>query len=109
VEETQSFVDVFGCLVGAFPTKYLGIPLHYNKLRREDLQTLVDQIIKRIVRWRGRHLTQEGRLILIKTCLASISVYLLSFFKFSTWVTDLINSHMANCFWDDYEVIGNYT
>jgi hypothetical protein len=51
VEETQSFVDVFGCLVGAFPTKYLGIPLHYNKLRREDLQTLVDQIIKRIVGW----------------------------------------------------------
>jgi hypothetical protein len=35
--------------------------------------------------------------------LASIPVYLLSFFKFPRWVVDSINSHMANCFWDDYE------
>jgi hypothetical protein len=43
------------------------------------------------------------RIVLIKTCLASIPVYLLSFFKFPRWTIDLINSHMANCFWDDYE------
>jgi hypothetical protein len=93
---------VFGCPVGTFPIKYLGIPLHYNKLRREDLQPLVDTIIKRIAGWRGRLLTQAGRLILIKSCLASIPVYLLSFFKFPRWAIDFINSHMANCFWDDY-------
>jgi hypothetical protein len=42
-------------------------------------------------------------MILIKTCIASISIYLLSLFKFPRWVVDLINSHMANYFWDDYE------
>jgi hypothetical protein len=42
-------------------------------------------------------------MILIKTCIASIPIYLLSYFKFLRWVVDLINSHMANCFWDDYE------
>jgi hypothetical protein len=41
-------VEIFGCLVGAFLIKYLGVPLHYNKLRREDLQTLIEKIIKRI-------------------------------------------------------------
>jgi hypothetical protein len=30
-------------------------------------------------------------------------MYLMSFFKFSRWAIDLLNSHMANCFWDDYE------
>jgi hypothetical protein len=39
----------------------------------------------------------------MKTCLASIPVYLMSFFKFPRWTIDLINYHMANCFWDDYE------
>jgi hypothetical protein len=39
---------------------------------------------------------------LIKTCLASIPIYLPPFFKFPKWAIDLINSHMANCFWDDY-------
>jgi hypothetical protein len=47
-EELDQFADIFGCLVGDFPIKYLGIPLHYQKLRREDLQPLIDKIIKRI-------------------------------------------------------------
>jgi hypothetical protein len=62
--------------VGAFPIKYLGIPLHYNKLSREDLQPLVNKIIKRIAGWRGKLLTKAGRIILIKTCLASIPIYM---------------------------------
>jgi hypothetical protein len=102
-EDVERFARIFGCPVGEFPIKYLGIPLHHSKLRREDLQPLVDKIIKRIAGWRGKLLTQAGRLILIKSCLASIPVYLLSFFKFPRWAIDLLNSHMANCFWDDYE------
>jgi hypothetical protein len=103
VEEVESFADIFSCPIGEFSVKYLGIPLHYNKLSREDLQPLVDKIIKRIAGYRGKLLTQVGRLVLIKACIASIPIYLLSFFKFSRWAIDLINSHMPNCFWDDYE------
>jgi hypothetical protein len=102
-EEVENFAGIFGCPVGEFPIKYLGIPLHHSKLGIEDLQPLVDKIIKRIAGRRGKLLTQTGRLILIKTCLASIPVYLMSFFKFPRWAIDLLNSHMANCFWDDYE------
>jgi hypothetical protein len=101
--ELQMYSHIFGCHVGAFPIKYLEIPLHYQKLRREDLHLLIDKIFKRIAEWRGKLLTQAGRVVLIKTCLASIPVYLLSYFKFPRWAIDLINSHMANCLWDDYE------
>jgi hypothetical protein len=83
--------------------KYLGITFRFANLRREDLQPLIDNIVKRIARWRGKLLTQAGSLVLIKTCLASISVYLMSFFKLARWAIDLINSHMSSCFWDDYE------
>jgi hypothetical protein len=51
------YSDVFGCPIAAFPIKYLGIPLHYQKLRREDLQPLIDKIIKQIAGWRGKLLT----------------------------------------------------
>jgi hypothetical protein len=37
-EDIDSFVEIFGCPVGAFSIKYLGISLHYSKFRREDLQ-----------------------------------------------------------------------
>jgi hypothetical protein len=77
--------------------------VHFHKFRRENLQPLIDKILKRIAGWRGTLLTQAGRLILIKTCIAIIPIYLLSFFKFPRWVIDLINSHMSNYLWDGYE------
>lgn len=73
--------DIFGCLVGAFPIRCLGVSLHYQKLKREDLQPLVDKILKKIAGWRGKLLSNAGRIVLIKTCLASVHVYLMSFFK----------------------------
>ena len=96
-EEAASLAEVFGCPIGKFPIKYLGVPLHYDKLTREDLQPLLDKILKRIAGWRGKLLSYKGRLILIKSCLASIPVYLLSFFKFPKWALDMINSQMTNC------------
>ena len=86
-----------------FPINYLGISLHYKKLGREDLQPLVDKILKRMYGWRGKLLSHAGRIVLIKTCLASIPIYLMSFFKFPKWALKLINTHMANFLWNDYE------
>jgi hypothetical protein len=51
-DELDTYINIIGCVVGKFPIKYLGIPLHYNKLRRKDIQPLIDKILKRIVGWR---------------------------------------------------------
>ena len=37
-EETMLFARLFCCKVGSFPFNYLGIPLHFQKLRRRDIQ-----------------------------------------------------------------------
>jgi len=39
--------------------------------------------------------------MLIKACLASIPVYLLSFIKFPKWAIKIINTHMSNYLWND--------
>ena len=93
--------DIFGCVVGTFPIKYLGIPLHHDKLKREDLQPIIDKILKRIAGWRGKLLSYTARVTLIRSCLASIPVYLLSFFKFPKWALELINNQMSHCLWND--------
>lgn len=100
-EESHRTAHIFCCPVGNFPIKYLGIPLHHDKLRREDIQPLVDKILKRIEGWKGKLLSHAARVLLIKTCLASIPVYLLSFIKFPKWAIKLIATHMANCLWND--------
>jgi hypothetical protein len=102
-EEAQTFAQTLSCRLGSFPMKYLGAPLHYKKLRREDLQPVVDKVIKKAGGWRGKLLSYKAKIVLIKSCLASIPNYLLSLIKFPKWAIRMINSQIAHCFWDDYE------
>lgn len=51
-EESHRIAHVFACPIGIFPFKYLGISLHHDRLRRDDIQLLIDKIIKRIAGWR---------------------------------------------------------
>lgn len=92
-----------GCPIGSFPIKYLGVPLHQDKLKREDLKPLVDKVIKKIASWRGRLLSHAAKVTLIKTCYASIPVYLLCFIKCPKWVIKTLNTHLANCLWNESE------
>jgi hypothetical protein len=55
-EEGQNYSRIFCCKLENFPFKYLGVPPHYDKLRKEDIQPIVDKIIKRIA-WLERQTT----------------------------------------------------
>jgi hypothetical protein len=101
IEETHSFSHIFSYPVGDFPIKCLGVPLHYDNLSREDIQPLVDKILKKIAGWRGKLLSLLARAMLLKSCLASIPLYLLSFIKFPMWAIKILNSHLCNYLWND--------
>jgi hypothetical protein len=106
VEELQPFIDIFQCEVGSFPVKYLGIPLHFDRLKREDLQHLIESILRRITRWRGKLISTAAKRILIQACLSSIPIYLLSFFRFPKWALSLLDTQLENFMWNDEE--GNH-
>jgi hypothetical protein len=75
-------------------------------LKREDLQPLVDALLGRITGWRDKLLSSVAKGELVNSILASISIYLLSFFKFLKLALKLINTQLANCLWNDEE--GNH-
>lgn len=102
-EETNCFARIFCCNIGSFPIKYLEVPLHHSRLRREDIQPIVDKLMNRIAGWKGRLLSNAAKLTLIQSCLASIPIYLLSIIKFPNWAIKSINSNMANFLWNDSE------
>jgi hypothetical protein len=101
--EARNFSQIFCCKIGEFPIKYLGVPLHYSKLRKEDLQPVIDKIIKKIGGWRGKLLNVRSKLTLIQSCIVSIPVHLLAVIKFPKWALNMINSQMSNFLWDDTE------
>ena len=76
--DSQVFVQSLSCRLGSFPIKYLGVPLHHKKLRKEDLQPIVDKLLKKAAGWRGKLLSHAAKLKLVRSVLASIPIYLLS-------------------------------
>jgi len=58
-------------------------------------------MIKRVAGWKGKLLSSAGKLTLLKSCLSSIPIYLLSVIKFPKWAVESINSQMANFLWHD--------
>jgi hypothetical protein len=98
--DTHAVSHVLSCPMGSFPLKYLGIPLHFEKLKREDLHPIFDKSIKRIAGWMGKLLAYNSRLVLMKTCLTSIPVYLMSFIKLPKWAIRLLESQMGHCLWN---------
>jgi hypothetical protein len=56
-EQIHLAAHIFGCPFGSFPIKYLGVPLHFDKLRREDLHPVIDKILMRIAVGGGNFFT----------------------------------------------------
>lgn len=98
-------ICLHGCKLSNFPFMYLDISLHFSKHKKEDMQYILDKIIKRISGWKGKLLSYKARLILLHACIASIPMFLLSFLKFPKWAIKPINSQMAYFFLNN---IGNY-
>lgn len=105
---SKILAQIFCCKRGSFPLKYLGVPLHFAKLRREDLQPIIDKIIKRICGWKGRLLSYEAKLVLLRTCIASIPTYLMSIIKFPKWAIKAITSQMAHFLWGNLGEVHKY-
>jgi len=84
------------------------VPLHFTNLRKEDLQPIIDKIIKRIADWKGKLLSYAGRLTLLKAFLASVPIYLMSIIKFPKWAIAMINSQMSHFLWNNNEESHKY-
>ena len=82
-----------------FPCKYLGLPLHIGRLKREAEQVLVDKVGAKLQGWKGRLMTKSGRLILVRSVFSSIPTYHVTAFPLSKWAIKKINRIRRNFLW----------
>ena len=90
-------MGLFGCNTGAFPMRYLGIPIHYKKLSNADWLKVQERFEKCLSSWKGKNLSTGGRLTLINSVLSSLPMYMMSFFEIpkgvlKNWITFVLNS-----------------
>lgn len=62
--------NLLNCKLGAFPLKYLGIPISPLKLFSKDFAPTVLKVGNRVMPWRGRYNTLAGKVCLINSYLS---------------------------------------
>jgi hypothetical protein len=72
---------LFGCEIGSLPFRYLGIPIHFRKLKNGEWKPIEDRFEVKLSSWIGKLLSYGDRLILINSILTSLPMFMLSFFE----------------------------
>jgi hypothetical protein len=80
-EEGIQYANILECKVSSFPITYLGVPLHWHKLKNKDWDFLISKIENKLENWKEKLLSIGGRLTLIKSVLSAMPLYWMSIFR----------------------------
>lgn len=101
-ENAVELAQIFGCQVGHFPFKYLGLPLSYQKLRVRDWEFLIRKVESKLQSWKSRLLSLGGRLTLLNSAISSVPLYSLSTFHVPSTILSRLNRARRKILWQCY-------
>jgi hypothetical protein len=94
----DSYKELFGCESGSFPLKYLGIPIHFRRLRNGEWKPVEDRFETKLSNSIGKLLSYGDTLILINSVLTSLPMFMLSFFEIPIGVRKLLDYYRSRFF-----------
>ena len=100
-EYEYQYSQLFGCKVGSYPFRYLGIHMHFRKLNNKDWRIIEERIEKRLCGWKSKFLSAGGRLVLINFVLFSLPMYMFCFFEVPRGVLKKIEYFISRFFWQN--------
>jgi hypothetical protein len=83
--------------------KFLGVPIDEKKLAASQWDPVEEKIGKKIVGWKGNMLSVGDRVSLVKACLSSISLYMLSFLKEPKGFIKKIDMYRKRIVWQEID------
>ncbi|CAL8989771.1 unnamed protein product [Prunus brigantina] len=93
----------WGCAVGDWPMKYLGLPLGGNPKAIVFWDPVLKKVQRRLQKWKRAFLSRGGRLTLIQAVLSSIPTYYMSLFKMPASVVNKLEKLMRSFLWEGVE------
>ena len=82
----QRFAAILNCDTMVSPFIYLGMPVGGSHKCVAFWNGVIEKVQTRLSRWKGRCLTMDGRICLIKSVLSAIPLFFMSLFKLSSRV-----------------------
>jgi hypothetical protein len=106
-ENSRRVANMLNYLLGDLPMKYLGIPLSDSNLGMGAFVGVVEKVAKRIPPWKGKNSSSGGRLVLSKSCLASLTIYTMDFYLLPKATHKKMDTIRSRFFWrgvgDDFK------
>ncbi|XP_026429098.1 uncharacterized protein LOC113325076 [Papaver somniferum] len=102
-EALEILVKELGCRSEKLPIKYLGLPIGASFRCTSVWEVVIERMQKKLATRKKKYLNKAGRLILIKSCLASLHVYFISLFHLPVSIEKRMVKLMRNFFWGDVE------
>ena len=81
VENIDQLVGELGCIVGSLPSTYLGLPLGTRQNSVSIWEGIEEKFRRRLAAWKRQYISKGGRLMLIRSTLSNLPIYLLSLFR----------------------------
>ena len=80
VQELDVMAVEIGCRVGSLPSSYLGLPLGAPNKALSAWDGVEERVRRRLALWKCQYISKGGRITLIKSTMASMPIYQMSFF-----------------------------
>jgi len=97
--DLDDVLTAFPAKLASFPGKYLGLPLHFRRLRKVDFQPLFDKIAGKLPGWYGKNIARPGRIALAKSVLMATAVYHSTAIPLNKWARNQITKIARNFVW----------
>ena len=100
-EETKVLVkEALGIAKEGGQGKYLGLPEHFGRRKKDLFTAIVDRIRQRASSLSTRHLSKAGKLTMLKAVLTAIPTFSMSCFELPVSLCKRIQSVLTRFWWD---------
>ncbi|XP_026451725.1 uncharacterized protein LOC113352064 [Papaver somniferum] len=82
-----------------FPDKYLGVILKPGRVKSETVWPMVEMMQSYLAAWKGKMLSFNDRLVLIKSVLCSVPIYNMTVYKWPSSVIKICEKIIRNFLW----------
>jgi hypothetical protein len=104
-EMENHYTNLFGCGLGQYSFRYLGIPMHHKKISNANWKVIEEKFEKKLSCWKEKLLSYGARLVLINSVLSILALFMLSFYEVPKEVLHKLDFYRSRFFWqgDDHK------
>lgn len=84
--------------------KYLGLPEHFRRRKRDLFTSIVEKIKQRAKNWSNRYLSPAGKMTMVKSFISPIPSHAMTCFKLPVSLCKRIQSALTCFWWNDRDV-----